>query len=119
MATSFETKIAVTGFLWTIATTDNSLWRWFEWSADRLQISIADTLNLRDVASATIFWLSMYGVHIDAIWRIRLNRPFAAAMRPYVKLLWPHVIIRPHRSTTYEMRPVLTDWVAWSVGLSH
>jgi len=26
-------------------------------------------------------------VHIDATWRIRLNRPCAAAMRPYVKLL--------------------------------
>jgi len=31
---------------------------------------------------ATIFWLSIYGVHIDATWRIRLNRPCAAAMRP-------------------------------------
>ena len=27
------------------------------------------------------------GVHIDATWRIRLDRPCAAAMRPYVKLL--------------------------------
>jgi len=26
------------------------------------------------------------GVHISAIWRIRLNRRCAAAMRPYVKL---------------------------------
>jgi len=32
-------------------------------------------------------------VHIDATWRIRLNHPCAAAMRPYVKLLWPLVII--------------------------
>jgi len=32
-------------------------------------------------------------VHIGATWRIRLNRPCAAAMRPYVKLLWPLVII--------------------------
>ena len=29
--------------------------------------------------------------HIGATWRIRLNRPSAAAMRPYVKLLWPLV----------------------------
>ena len=29
--------------------------------------------------------------HIGATWRIRLNRPYAAAMRPYVKLLWPLV----------------------------
>jgi len=48
---------------------------------------IADTLHLTDVAMATIFWLSIYAVHIGATWRIRLNRPRAAAMRPYVKLL--------------------------------
>ena len=29
------------------------------------------------------------GVQIGANWRIRLNRPYAATMRPYVKLLWP------------------------------
>jgi len=27
-------------------------------------------------------------VHIGVTWRIRLNRPSAAAMRPFVKLLW-------------------------------
>ena len=32
------------------------------------------------------------GVHIGATWRIRLNRPCAAAMRPYVRLLWPLAI---------------------------
>ena len=48
---------------------------------------IADTMQLRDVAMVTIFWLSIYGVHIGATWRIRLNRPRAAAMRPIVKLL--------------------------------
>ena len=52
---------------------------------------IADTLQLSDVAMATICWLSIYGVHIGATWRIQLNRPFAAAMQPYVKLLWPLV----------------------------
>jgi len=36
---------------------------------------------------ATIFWLSVHGVHIGATWRIRLNRPCAAAMQLYVKLL--------------------------------
>jgi len=39
-------------------------------------------------------------VHTSATWRIPLNRPCAAAMRPVVKLLWP-LIIRPHRSSTY------------------
>ena len=33
------------------------------------------------------FWLSVYGVHIGATWRIRVNRPCAVAIRPYVKLL--------------------------------
>jgi len=43
---------------------------------------IADTLQLRDVATATIFWFSIYEVHNIATWRIPLNRPCAAAMRP-------------------------------------
>ena len=30
------------------------------------------------------FWLSIYGLHIDATWLIRLT-----AIRPYVKFLWP------------------------------
>ena len=41
---------------------------------------------LRDVAMATIYWLSIYG-HTGAIRQIRLNRPCAAEMRLYVKLL--------------------------------
>jgi len=54
---------------------------------------IGDTLQLRGIALAKVFWLSIYEVHIGAIRRLRLNRPCAAAMRPYVKLLWPLVII--------------------------
>ena len=30
------------------------------------------------------FWLSKYSVHIGATWRIRLKRPCASEMRPYV-----------------------------------
>ena len=45
----------------------------------------------RNVAMATIFWLFIYGMHIGATLRIRLNRPCVAAMRPYVILLWPLV----------------------------
>jgi len=48
---------------------------------------IADFEVLKDVAVATIFWLSTYGVHIGATWRIPRNRPCAAAIRSYVKLL--------------------------------
>jgi len=32
------------------------------------------------------------GIRIGAIWWIRLNCPCAAAIRSYVKLLWPFVI---------------------------
>jgi len=37
--------------------------------------------------------------HIGATWRIRVNRPSAAAIWPYVKLLQSLLVIRPHRST--------------------
>jgi len=44
----------------------------------------------------TLPWQPFFGfiyiwVHIGATWRIRLNRLCAAAMWPYVKLLWPFV----------------------------
>jgi len=42
-----------------------------------------------DVAMTTIYWLSIYGVHIGATWRTRLNRACVVAMQPYVKLLLP------------------------------
>ena len=75
------------------------------------------------------------GGHIGATWRLRLNRPSAAAMQCYVKLLWPLwpliiIIMWPHRSTTYVdaaycYRPssvvcLIVGWlvVRWSVGLS-
>ena len=47
----------------------------------------ANTLQLRDVAMANIFWLSIYPVHVGATRRIRLNRSCVSAMRPYVKLV--------------------------------
>jgi len=39
------------------------------------------------------FWLCICGVHIGATWRIWLNCPRAAAMRPYVKLQWSLVTV--------------------------
>ena len=53
----------------------------------RQNADIADALHLRDIAMATIFWLSVYGVHIGTTLQISLNHPCAAAMWPYVKLL--------------------------------
>jgi len=55
-----------------------------------VKLSDEDTAEiecLRVVAMATIFWLSIHGVHIGTTWRIQLNRPCAAAMRLYAKLL--------------------------------
>jgi len=51
----------------------------------RQNADIADTVHHYG------FIYGLYGVHIGATWRIRLNCPCAAAMRPYVKLLWPLV----------------------------
>jgi len=51
---------------------------------------IADTLQLRNVAMAKFFGC-LYLWCTFATRQIRLNRPCAAAMRPYVKLLWPLV----------------------------
>jgi len=33
---------------------------------DQQNADIADTLQLRDIAMATIFWISIYGVHVGA-----------------------------------------------------
>jgi len=49
--------------------------------------NIADFEILRDTDMATICWLSIYGVHIGATWRIRLNHPCVMAMQPSVELL--------------------------------
>jgi len=52
---------------------------------------IADMRQLRDVAMATIFAFLYMGL-IGATWRIRLNRPCAAAMQPTLTtcLYLPH-----------------------------
>jgi len=80
MATNFGTKIAITGFVWTIAT--RQLVIEGVWVVSQQNADIADTLQLRDVAMATIF---VYGVYISATWRIRLNHPCVVAMWPYAK----------------------------------
>ena len=43
-------------------------------------------------------FLAFYGVYIGAAWRIWLNHPCAAAMRPYVKLRWPFVYLELNSS---------------------
>jgi len=69
MASSFGTKIAITGFVRTIAT--RQLVMEGVWVVGRQNADIADTLqlHLRDVVIATIFRHSIYGVHIVATWQ--------------------------------------------------
>jgi len=57
MATNFGTKIAITGFVFTTAT--RLLVMEGVLVIGRHNAAIADTLQLRDVAMATTFWLSM------------------------------------------------------------
>ena len=92
MAPNFGTQFAITGFVgynFGCMIASDTLFDFKGWvfAVKLLDEDIADFEVLRDVAMATIFWLSIYGVHIGTTWRIRLNRPCAAAMRPYVKLL--------------------------------
>jgi len=42
--------------------------------------------------SADADWGVVDRMHIDATWRLQLNHPCVAAMRPCVKLLWPLVV---------------------------
>jgi len=86
MATNFGTKIAMTGFMWTIAT--RLLVMEGVWVVGQQNADIADGR-----CHGNHFWLSIYWVYIGATWRIRLNHPCAAAMRPHVKLLWPLFVI--------------------------
>jgi len=37
-------------------------------------------------------WGVLDGAHIGATWRMRLSRPCPAAIRPYVKLLFDHLL---------------------------
>jgi len=53
MASNFGTKIAITSFVWTIAT--RQLVIEAVWVVGQQNADITDTLQLRDVAIATIF----------------------------------------------------------------
>jgi len=52
--------------------------------------SIYSKCKARDRTGAVQMLMAVY---IGTTWQIRLNHPCAAAMRPYVKLLWSHVIV--------------------------
>ena len=51
--------------------------------------------------------------HIGATWRIRLNRPSAAVMRSYVKLLWPLVLLDPVKLFSPKTREICLLGFTW------
>jgi len=89
MATTFDIWWAITSVVWWLATRCLILGVGFRGQAIRWRHSRFPVSKGR--CHRNHFWLTIYGVHIGAIWRIRVNRPCAATMRPYVKLLWPLV----------------------------
>jgi len=104
MTTNFGTEIAITGFVWTITTKQLVMKGGLSGRPTKCSIAVGLPCNYKGLCHSNHFCLSICGVYIGATWWIRLNRPCAAAMRPYVKLLWPLfiiIIIRPHCSTTY------------------
>ena len=60
---------------------------------DQQNADIADTLQVRDVPTANIFWLSVFAVHTGSTRRIRLNLPCAGVMQSYVKLVFVVVVV--------------------------
>jgi len=87
MATNFGTEIATVN-VWTIATRLLVT----ELRSQPIKCRYCLYTATKGHWDGKHFWLSIFAVHIGATRRIRLNRPCAAAMRPYVKLLWPLVI---------------------------
>jgi len=87
-------KIAITGFMWTIAARqlvmEGSL------SGRPTKCRYCRYTAIKGRCHGNHVCLSIYGVYVGATWRIWLHCPCAAAVRPYVKLLWPLVIIIIH-----------------------
>jgi len=90
VATNFGTKIAITGFVWMIATrllVLKGVWVVGQQNADN-----ADTLQ---PVKGTLPWQPFFGfLYVGAYWRHLANTTtihMCEAMRPYVKLLWPLV----------------------------
>jgi len=87
-------KLLLTGFVWTTAT--RQLVMKGVWVVGQQNAGIVPYCRYhapKGRCRGNHFWFSIYGVHIGATWRIRLNCPCAAAMRPYVELLGPLVVI--------------------------
>ena len=59
---------------------------------------------------ATIFGFLYMGCTLAPPEKIRLNRPCAAAMQPYVKLLWPLVVVSGENSSIALQGAILICW---------
>ena len=53
------------------------------------------------------------GGHIGATWRIRLNRPSAAVLQSYVKLLWPCITFMTGCWLTQMWLLASVHWICW------
>jgi len=90
MATNFGTRIAITGFVWTIVTMQLVMGL----SQQPTKCRYCRYPATKGCCCGNHFCLCIYiWVYIGVIWQIWLNCPCAAAMRPYVKLLWPLVFL--------------------------
>ena len=69
-----------------------------DWT-DRFSVWVVESGEPEGSTSPIVFarlrQCALMGGHIGATWQIWLDRPSAAAMRPYVKLLWPSASEHP------------------------
>jgi len=87
-----------------------------DWT-DRFAVWVVDSGGPKGRTSSITFaryrQCALMGGRIGATWQIRFNHPPAAAMRPYVKLLWPlaHIITSANFRSDYIFSPIcLFTW---------
>jgi len=115
MATNFGTKIAIIRFVWTIANRELMVVEWGlsgrQTECRHCQYPAPKGRCHDNHVLAFYIWR-----HIGASWRIRLNRPCAAAMRPYVKLLWPFVAYLNHHCLFQRFCFLVLLWSPYGIG---
>jgi len=111
MATNFGTKIAITGFVWIIATIGNWLWRGL-WAVGQQNADIAETLQLRDVAMATIFVFLYVGCTLalpgEYYWTVHVRRRCGL-----ISKYFDHLFYSLHRlqtvSSQWALKEIITQ----------
>jgi len=96
MATNFGTEIAITAFVWTIAT--RQLVMEGVWVVGQQNADIVDTLQLRDVPMATIFVFLYIGCTLatpgEYNWTVRVRRQCDHVSNYFDHLLFFHSLHR-------------------------